>query len=730
MMKKRILALILTLAMTLTLFSLTAYADGTKDLNDYDLCFDGEDWKVFPVDSKEDELYADDLNITVVDQDGEEVSSDAYELVFGKFYWDDEQQEDVFIETSEPFSLTVDDDYMQSGFGGFTAYAVAKDGSGYTGQTSPREFMLWHKYSFNWFGANADFGEEYRGQCMWSWHDYFEIPADKMHEPVIHGIAYEDVDPQYYEIAYFERGEQPDFDDPEYDQKLYPQTDPLPELPTEPGKYFARIDGKAPYYGASYVDFDIVVHPKGYAVDKATGERYGDGETIRMPIDGELYLSFELEPDDPGLMIGWRNDVLAAYGFEIDDDPTIIDGVAYAHIKAGSTQPGDIGELPYNCYKFDDIFGEHAVGWKDAQPLFGATVYIEVTAPEEEEPILLGDSDLDGKVTILDATAIQRYLASLNNQRFCLLAADANRNGTVEITDATAIQRKLVSLPTYEEIGESVSYGTYYASWNISQELLPQGSALSGVDAERAREDIRRALALLIDRSWITREIVPVSRIPASTFVSKWISDADGAEFHQSAGIGKGVGYFKADSYAENTEEAVEILKKYYQYDEKSGKFTNVPELSYIYNDSPVHEAIANKIKNDFGAVGIQLNVISADWVHYQETVIEGDYSLARSGWVVDHDDPLEFLEIWTSDNEYNMSCFGKGDYESARLYSLDLTGYGIDLKVENGTWAMTYDELIDVIRGCEDPTVKYQLLHKAEDMLMATGCIVPIYYY
>ncbi len=256
---RKCIAILSALLIALSACSLTAFADSSDvDLGSgFDLRFDGEDWKVFPVESKEDALYADDLNITVVDPDGEIVPEDAYELVFGKFYWDDEAQEDVFIEISEPFSLTMDADYMQSGFGGFAACAVAKDGSGYTGRIDPREFMLWHKYSFNWFGANADFGEEYRGQSMWSWHDYFEIPTNEIKEPVIHGIAYEDVDPEFYEITYFERGEQPDFDDPEYDQKLYPETDPLAGLPTQPGKYFARIDGKAPYYGTSYVDFDV-----------------------------------------------------------------------------------------------------------------------------------------------------------------------------------------------------------------------------------------------------------------------------------------------------------------------------------------------------------------------------------------------------------------------------------------------------------------------------------------
>ena len=63
-------------------------------------------------------------------------------------------------------------------------------------------------------------------------------------------------------------------------------------------------------------------------------------------------------------------------------------------------------------------------------------------------------------------------------------------------------------------------------------------------------------------------------------------------------------------------------------------------------------------------------------------------------------------------------------------MYSMDLTPYGYDVKVENGTWSQTYDVLISTIKSCTDNEVRYELMHLAEDMLMATGCVVPLYYY
>ena len=421
----------------------------------YEVLIDGEEWKIFSVENITDELTVDDLQITLKDADGEIMPSDVYELKFGTFVWDEESERDIFTETSEPFSLMIDDDYMQAGFGGFAVYAVAKDDSGYSGQTEPREFMLWHRYSFNWFGANADFGEEYKRQSTWSWHDYFEIPADQIEEPVIHGIAYEDVDPQYYEITYFERGERPDFDDPGYDNKLYPEDEPLDGLPTETGSYFARIDGKEPYYGTSYVDFDIFEDPESFAIVRGSDRRYYDGDTIYLNKGEEVFICFDTEPYS-ALIPGWRNDLLKNDGFTIEDDPRFFEGddFAYAHVTAKDLQAGTVGTLYYNWYRFEDVFDEHGgMHWDEAVPVVSSSVKIAV-APDEVD-YYLGDADGDGDVTIMDVTLLQRSLAGLKlDNDSTLMQADVDGNGTLESVDATFIQRRLANMKVPFDVGK------------------------------------------------------------------------------------------------------------------------------------------------------------------------------------------------------------------------------------------------------------------------------------
>lgn len=57
---------------------------------------------------------------------------------------------------------------------------------------------------------------------------------------------------------------------------------------------------------------------------------------------------------------------------------------------------------------------------------------------------LLGDTDLDGAVTVMDATAVQRYLVGfVYLSPTAKRAADMTRSGTLDIIDATRIQRFL-----------------------------------------------------------------------------------------------------------------------------------------------------------------------------------------------------------------------------------------------------------------------------------------------
>ena len=248
-----------------------------------------------------------------------------------------------------------------------------------------------------------------------------------------------------------------------------------------------------------------------------------------------------------------------------------------------------------------------------------------------------------------------------------------------------------------------------------------------------AEAEIRYAISLLYDRNYIVEEITQAGQVPASSFVAMGMTDADGSEFYKNAGHNDGFnGYWNVaeDAYEDNFAKAIEILSKYYDYDETTGQFTNFPTLTYLYNTSDAHKAIGEYLAATLASVGITMNLENQEWNTFLNTRKAGDYSVARNGWVADYNDPICFLDMWVSSSGNNDVQFGKGDHAAVKAYSLDLTPYGLDTKVENGTWAETYDVLISAIKSCTDNDNRYAMMHIAEDMLMDTGCIVPLYFY
>jgi len=308
------------------------------------------------------------------------------------------------------------------------------------------------------------------------------------------------------------------------------------------------------------------------------------------------------------------------------------------------------------------------------------------------------------------------------------------KNGTWQLIDGVPTNEMATLKADYPDEYKVVGQiGTYYVCWNVNEQILPATSGLTGAEAENARAEIRNAITLLFDRNYIVEAIAQGGQVPASSFVAMGMTNPDGSEFYKTAGHNEGfVGYYDVakESFENNYKAAVETLKKYYSFDEASQKFTDFPTLTYLYNTSEAHKAIGEYLQAQLAQLGITMNLENQEWATFLNTRKQGNYSIARNGWVADYNDPICFLDMWTTESGNNDVQFGREAHASAAVYSLDLTDLGYDTKVENGTWAETYDVLIKAIKGCTDNEKRYELMHRAEDLLMTTGCICPIYYY
>ena len=241
-------------------------------------------------------------------------------------------------------------------------------------------------------------------------------------------------------------------------------------------------------------------------------------------------------------------------------------------------------------------------------------------------------------------------------------------------------------------------------------------AALSPEEAEAAKAEVRRAIRLLFDRQYICDEIAQANQIPASTFVCQGVGEPDGSDFMANAGRGDGQGYYDVaqDALQANFDEAMEILKKYYTYDEASETFTDFPTMTYLYNTDEGHKAIGEYLQSTLAAIGITMNMENQEWATFLNTRKAGDYSIARNGWIMDYTDPISMLDMWTTESGNNDVQFGKGDHAALAMYNLDLTPFGYETKVENGTWADTFDVLIAAIKTEADQEKRFEMMHLA----------------
>ncbi len=208
------------------------------------------------------------------------------------------------------------------------------------------------------------------------------------------------------------------------------------------------------------------------------------------------------------------------------------------------------------------------------------------------------------------------------------------------------------------ELNVSPQLGTYYCGFNVNSSLF------EGLTEQQA-SDMRKAMSLLIDRPYIAENIGQTGQEVANTFVPAGMADGNGGEFRANDGDytfpdEANVGYY--DASAPNVEEAISLLESCgYVFDEGGMLSAETPlALTYLTNDSEGNVKIAEAIQQDFAAIGIELTIEQQEWNVFLEERKAGNFDFCREGWIADYNDPINMLEMWTTDSGNNDCQFGR----------------------------------------------------------------------
>ena len=222
--------------------------------------------------------------------------------------------------------------------------------------------------------------------------------------------------------------------------------------------------------------------------------------------------------------------------------------------------------------------------------------------------------------------------------------------------------------------------GTYYVSLNLEREAF--------ADAK-----VRQALSLAIDREYVAGTLMQGTYSAAYNFMGPGWIDAEGEFFDNANG---GTTYISSD-YEANLAKAKELMAEA-GYPNGEG----YPAITYVSNDSGYHKVVAEYLQQAWGELGITLNVEMVEWSSFTPMRRNGEYDVARNGWVGDYSDPSNMLDLLYSTNGNN------------------------DGKANNAE----FDAAMDLSRTTLDTAERFAALHEAEDILMEETLCIPIAYY
>lgn len=224
--------------------------------------------------------------------------------------------------------------------------------------------------------------------------------------------------------------------------------------------------------------------------------------------------------------------------------------------------------------------------------------------------------------------------------------------------------------------------GTYYLSMNIDRE--PFNNA-----------DVRKALSLAIDRDYVANTLMQGTYSPAGNLMGPGWIDTDGKQFKDNANGGKE--YIDTTNYEADLEEAKQLLA-----DAGYPNGEGFPTITYSTNDAGYHKVVAEYLQQAWAELGIDLQVDIVEWASFTPMRRNGDYDVARNGWVGDYSDPSNMLDLFYSTNGNNDGKFNNADYDAA----------------------------MDLSRTTLDAAERSTALHNAEDVLMEEAGCIPVAYY
>ncbi len=216
--------------------------------------------------------------------------------------------------------------------------------------------------------------------------------------------------------------------------------------------------------------------------------------------------------------------------------------------------------------------------------------------------------------------------------------------------------------------------GSFWLGFNLSRKPF------------RDNADLRRALALAIDRETLVRVVLGAGELPAWSVVPPGLGgyqprQAGAAGLGQAEREAKARELYRAAGYGDGRDLLVELR----------------------FNTSSLHRRMAVAVAAMWKQVlGVNAELINEEWKVFVNNRRQGVITqVFRGGWIADYADPGSFLDLFRGGNELNTTFYASDAYDSLLAQA-----------------------------GLLDGTRRMVALQQAETLLMRDMPVIPLYYY
>ena len=235
----------------------------------------------------------------------------------------------------------------------------------------------------------------------------------------------------------------------------------------------------------------------------------------------------------------------------------------------------------------------------------------------------------------------------------------AYQSGDLDFAD-TVPTNEIEAIKENEDFHVVDNLGTYYAAFNVNSPIF-EGKTVDQAIA------MRKAFALLIDRDYIIENIGQTEQKVATSYIPEGMADGNGGVFKENTDAytfpdEEAVGYYPAEWSEEGVDEARALLEYAgFEFTEDGVLSDETPiNITYLTNESTGHVAIAEAMQQDFAELGINMSIEQREWNVFLDERKNGQFDFAREGWLADFNDPINMLEMWTTQSGNNDCQFGK----------------------------------------------------------------------